>query len=417
MNTRISIISLVLLFISSVSFAQNTQSDYEIQKSFKTQYKHYQNELDDASSPANVKALMDSIKVLDRKYHDHYNLLNKALYPETYAQKMDKLRESSVRTLDRLRTIKQQGQKMSNLQNQLTTYQDSFEQIRQHSDSLKRAMQKSVKSEKRLSALVRNYRKSLEKRDDLILAFIDSMGSTYQKMDLAKMQNLEKVDQKGHLKSNGDALEMIHKITQANLQTLQKNGDDLRLQDYMRMSEVQHQFQNMWNRLGARFKEVYNGKNADQLAADINKNISEWNQELSNQTLAALHDTLKASGIEINDFSNGQEFYSAVNSYLGSKIKKSKEGNSKAAYKDFKRFQQFWNRVEVQWSDSFVNAGLLTRDQMSAINGKVDMWAENAQPNSSNNIMVYLLGASVLLAVALGVMLIREKKSNGKTEA
>lgn len=416
MKTRIPIIGLALLFISSVTFAQNTQSDYEIQKSFKKQYKHYQKELNTSSSPEEVKTLMDSIKVLDRKYHEHYELLNKALYPETYAQKMDELRKSSVQTLDRLRTIKQQDKKMSKLQNQLATYQDSFEQIRQHSDSLKRAMQKSINSEKRLSALVRNYRKSLEKRDDLILAFIDSMGVTYQNMDLAEIRNLEKVDQKGHLKSNGDALKMIHKITQENLRILQKNNENLRLQDYMRMSQVQYQFQNMWKRLGDKFQKVYNGKNADQLASEIDKNVSEWNQELRNQTLAALHDTLKADNIEIGNFSSGQEFYTAVKSYLDSKIKKSKEDHSKAAYKDFKQFQQFWNKVEVQWSDNFVDAGLVTRDQMASINNKVDMWAENAQPNRSNNILVYLLGASVLLAVALGVMLIREKNSNGKSK-
>ncbi len=68
--------------------------------------------------------------------------------------------------------------------------------------------------------------------------------------------------------------------------------------------------------------------------------------------------------------------------------------------------------TEIQWSSSFVDAGILSNQQMATLNAKVDTWAENARPDGQNNILVYLLGASVLLAVALGVMLIREKKNN-----
>lgn len=413
MRLRISILSFLLLFVSAAAFAQNAKSDYEIQKSFKKQYQRYQNKLDTVSSPDKVKALMDSIKVFTSNYQDDYELLNKALYPDTYDQKMDELRQTSVKTLNRLRTIKQQSQKMETLQKQLTSYEQNLQQLNQHADSLQQAMQKSVQSEKRLSGMVRRYRKSLEKRDDLIRSFIDSMVVAYQKMDLDKMQNMENVDNKKHLESNGDALRMIHNITQENIQILQKNSNKLRLQDYMRMSGVQHQFENMWNRLGDKITAVYSGKDADQLASEIDQNISKWNQTLKDQTLATLNDTLQANGIEVKKFNNSQQLYSSLNTYLEDQIKRSKQNGSQSAYKDFKKFQDFWNKVEIKWSGSFSDAGLLTEDQMASIDQKVDLWAENAQPEGSN-ILVYLLGASVLLAIALGVMLIREKKSNHK---
>jgi len=68
----------------------------------------------------------------------------------------------------------------------------------------------------------------------------------------------------------------------------------------------------------------------------------------------------------------------------------------------------------MEWSSNFVDAGLISKSQMATLNQKVDTWAEQAQPRS-NNILVYLLGASVLLAVALGVMLIREKNTHRTT--
>ncbi|HKK46177.1 MAG TPA: hypothetical protein VJ964_11695 [Balneolaceae bacterium] len=413
MRARISILSLLLLFISTAVFAQNVKSDYEIQKSFKQKYKLYQNKLDTVSSPDRVKALMDSIKVFDSNYQDNYELLNKALYPDTYSEKMDELRQSSVNTLNRLRTIKQQSEQMTTLQQKLNGYEQSLQLLNQHADSLKEAMNKSVASEKHLSSMVRKYRSSLEKRDDLIMAFIDSTVVAYQQMDINKMQNLENVDNPEQLKSNGDALKMIHDISQQNLQILKKNSDNLQLQDYMRMSKVENQFEGMWDRLGDKITEVYNGKNADQLASEITKNLSEWNQMLRDQTLAVLNDTLQSNGINLKSFDSPEGLYSSLNTYLDEKIKHSKNGGSES-YQDFKRFQQFWNKVELQWSNNFADAGLLTQDQMASIDSKVDMWAENAKPAGSNNLLVYLLGASVLLAVALGVMLIREKKSNSK---
>jgi len=402
-----------LLSAAGASLAQTSQSDYEIQKDFKQHYKQLKNKFDTVSSPDKVRALMDSIKVFDGHYQSHYELLNKALYPETYNQKMDELKQTSVKTLDRLETINQKTQKMQELQKQLTTYEKNLQQLNQHADSLKQAMQKSVQNEKRLSSMVRNYRKSLEKRDDLIMAFIDSTVVAYQQMDISKMQNLENVDNPEKLKSNGDALKMIHNISQENLQILKKNSGNLRLQDYMRMSKVENQFQNMWNRLGDKITEVYNGKNADQLASEIDKNISEWNKALKNQTLATLNDTLQSNGINLKEFDSPKSLYSSLNLYLDGKIKLSKK-NASEAYQDYKRFQKFWNKIEIQWSSNFADAGLITQNQMASIDQKVDMWAENAKPASSNHVLAYLLGASVLLAVALGVMLIRERKSNNK---
>ncbi|MGD8427140.1 MAG: hypothetical protein PVH63_05885 [Balneolaceae bacterium] len=416
MRRRISIplFSVLFLFLSTSVFAQKVRSDYEVQKSFKQQYHRYQNEIDMISSQDSAMALIDSIKTFDENYREYSDLLNKALYPDTYDQKMDELRQSSVQTLNRLRTITRQTEQLDKLETELTSYQQSLQELNQHADSLEQAMIKSVQSEKHLSDMVRNYRKSLEKRDDLILAFIDSMVVAYQKMDLTEIQDLENIENKSRLETDGNALKMIHEITQENLQILNKNSENLRLQDYMRMSEVQYQFQNMWKRLGNKIKEVYNGDDAEKLASDIDNNITEWNKLLKSQTFAVLNDTLSEEGITLGEFNSSESLNSSLNAYLDQKIKQSKKDHSESAYQDFKRFQGFWNKVEIQWSSNFVDAGLITQSQMATINEKVDMWAENAAPPKSNDILVYLLGASVLLAIALGVLLIREKKSKSK---
>jgi len=410
MTLRISFLAFLFGLFSFGAVAQSTQSDYEIQKSFKKQYAEYQDRVDEVSSPDSAQMLIASIRDFDQEYSKHSELLNNALYPDTYRQRIEELKESSVVAMNRLKTIKQQTQKLDKLETQLSSYKNDLQQLNHHTDSLKRAMEESIQSEKKLSGMVREYRQSLEKRDELILTFIDSMVIAYEQMDLQSLKDLENVDRKSRLESNGDALKMIHDISAENLDILQKNADKLRLQDYMRMADVQQQFETMWTRLGSKIEEVYDGKNAETMANEVDQNISKWNQMLKQQTLAALKDTLVQSDIAVSGFSTADEFYSSLNSYLDNHIQKSKKNTSEAGYSNFKSFQKFWNEVEVQWSSNFVDAGLLTKPQMATLNEKVDTWAENAQPRS-NNLLVYLLGATALLAVALGVMLIREKKN------
>lgn len=402
-----------MAFFSAEALAQKTLSDYEIQKSFKAQYADFQQRLDTISTADSVQKLIESIKEFDQKYSEHSELLNKVFYPESYEDRIEELKQSSVMAMNRLEKMNEQSQRLEKLETQVSSYEQELEQLNRQTDSLKLAMQKSIQSEKQLSDMVRQYRQSLERRDELILAFIDSMIVAYQQMDLQELEDLENMDRRTRIQSN-NALEMIHSITVENLEILRQNANKLALEDYIRMAEVQHQFEQMWTRLGDKIREIYAGENEEIIAGEIEQNISEWNNLLKTQTFATLRDSLARNGIKVSGFESSDELYSSLNSYLASKVKESRDNPSEEGYKDFKQFQHFWNQVEMQWGSNFVDAGIISQNQMATLDEQVDTWAEVAQPRS-NNLLVYLLGASVLLAVALGVLLIRERKNKQQT--
>lgn len=390
--------------------AQEAQSDYEIQKQFREQYNQLQARLDTVSSVDSVQAIIQAVKQLDQKYQDNAELLSQALFPNTYEQAMEELQTSATITLNRVQERQQRTQKLESLQNQLADYEQNLDQLTSRTDSLQQAMQASIESEKELSAMVETYRKNLEKRDELILAFIDSMVVAYQQMDLQSMQDLENLEQKSELESDGNALRLIHEITVENLQLLKNNAGKLHLQDYVRMSEVQQEFQKMWSALGEEITSIYEGENSQQIASEVEQNISEWNQLLQNQTFTALSDSLKAQGVEIQEFTNAQGLYSSLNAYLNEQISQSKEGASEVNYEEYQEFQQFWNKVELQWAGNFVDAGILTSEQLADINAKVDTWAEIARPDTGN-VLIWLLGALMLVAIILAVLFIRERQN------
>lgn len=404
------LLALAFGLFSSALYAQEVQSDYEIQQTFKEQYANYEQQLQNVSSPDSAEKLIKSVKQFDQEYSEHKELLDKVLYPDTYEKRIKNLKKSSVRTLNKVQTITKQQKQLNKLENQLASYEQDLSQLDQQTDSLKTAIRQSTESEKELSSMVRKYRQSLEKRDELILSFIDSMVVTYQNMDLDALQEIEDYDQKSRIKTN-DALKLIHDISEENIQILQRNASSLQLDDYMRMAEVNYQFQAMWNKLGDKIHEVYEGDNADMLAENINTNVTDWNNLLQANTVDAVKDYFAQQGIETSTFESADEFNTALHSYLDRKIKESKNNPSEANYSDLQKFKEFWDRVEVQWTGNLAHAKVLSREQTAGLNQKVDEWTQIAQPRS-NNILVYLLGGSVLLAVALGVMLIREKKNS-----
>lgn len=410
MKLRIAVLLTVLIgLLSTATVAQQAQSDYQVQQEFKNQYADFEQQLETIAEPDSAEKLIESIKAFDQKYSNHEELLDNALYPETYDERIEVLKKSSVKELNRTENVTEQRQKIEKMENRLTSYEKNLNQLDQQTDSLKMAIQKSTQSEKELSGMVREYRERLEKRDELILTFIDSMVVTYQDMDFEALEELEDYDEKQRIKSN-DALKLVHDITEENLQIMQRNSANLELEDYMRMAEVNYQFEQMWQKLGDKIREVYDGNNAEMLADNIDGNIEEWNTELNNQTVNALNDHFAENGIETESFESADQFRTSLNNYLDSKIMQSKEDRSEANYEDLQQFKEFWNPVQIEWTNSLAYADVLSRDEMSALTQKVDTWSQQAQPRS-NNILVYLLGGSVLLAVALGVMLIREKKN------
>lgn len=414
MKLSLSLLSVFLLFCTTQSLAQlDEKSDYEIQQSFNAQYEELQEKIDTVSIADSARAITDEIEAFDETYRSHEELLDKALYPNTYEQQIVELKEASESVANSLEKMEQQDEQLTTLELRLIAYQEHVYQLTQQADSLKKAMEESIQSERQLSGMVQNYRESLEERDELILGFIDSTIVAYEQMDLEALAELEELNEKRRLDDDGDVLTLLRDISAENVNILEENTNQLYLEDYMRMYEVQQRFEGMWNQLGDKITEVYGGDNAESLSQEVNSNLQEWEQLLQENTLASMQDSLREKGINIEEFNNKSGFYTSLNSYLDSSIQRSKEGATQTDYEHYRSFQDFWNPIERKWSSNFVNADFMTDEQMMTISEKTDTWSRHAEPES--NMMLYLFIGTGILALILGGLLIREKQSkNGR---
>lgn len=413
MKRTITLLSLFLFLFSGQVLAQQEElSDYAIQKRFKEGYQKYKNKVDTVALGDSAVAISDSIDSFLRKWKAHSELLNKALYPETFNEKMQKLRSDARLAVNRLQQLNRQDEQVITLRVRLASYQDHISKLTKEVDSLRHAMAASIHSEKELTGKVRNYRENLEERDELILSFIDSTVIAYQKIDLQALRKLEDIEGSKRLKSDGNALKLIQEISANNLKILKENEGNLYLDDYLRMQTIQQRFEDMWDKLGDKITSIYGGNDAEEIHQQVDHNVAQWDSLLKEKTFNALHDSLNEQDLAINDFDNTEEFYKSINSYLDNQIKQSKEGATSKNYDHYKAFNSFWNKVEGKWRSRFQDAGILSNEQMITISNKTDTWSENAKPESQT--MLYWIIGIAILAIILGGLLIREKTKGEK---
>lgn len=410
---RSIIFFLLVAFLTGVSVdvaAQTAQSDYQIQHDFNAEYKAISDSIELVESLDEAKQLVERIETLKTNFQDHNELLNKVLYPETFKAHLADLKRRTVTIQRRMATIEHQEKKLGRLNDRLAFYGDRIDRLNTRSDSLREAIRQSVSSEKELSGLVRQYRESLEKRDDLILSFVDSIMVTYDQMDLQSVQNLEKARQQSRVDAGGDALAMVKSIARENIAFLNSNPQ-VSTEEYLRMNTVQQQFEEMWRSLGNRLTDIY-AEDEGEAREQVNKAIEKWNELISEKAWASLNSAANEAGLELTEFNTNKEFYNALNGYLDNSISSSKEKATEEGYQRYQRFNAFWNnQLKAEWSSFLDQGDLLSSRQIAAVDQKLDQWALNAEPES-NNLLVYLLGASVLAIVVLGVMLAREKNYN-----
>lgn len=386
---------------------QKVESDYQIQKDFKKELKSINEALDEVGSVAGSGQVVDRIKSLESNYSEYSTLLDKALYPDTFDQRLEELKKRAVSVQQRLTTIEEQNKKLDELTGRITDYDDQMSRLNSRSDSLRKAIQQSVQSEKRLSGRVQDYRESLEERDQLILSIIDSVLVAYQDLDIESMGDLENARKNARMNAEGNPLKLIQSIATDNVEFLNSNPR-LGTKDYLRMNAVQHQFATMWSKTGDKLAEIYGGKDVDATRANIKNAISKWDASVTTSMWTSVNNAFEEAGIQLEEFGDPEAFFTALSNYLDSGISTSKEANSNDAYQRYQKFTEFWNsRVKKQWSPFITEGEVLSNDQMASIDQKLDQWAVNAKPES--NLLVYLLGLSLLVVVVLGVLLFREK--------
>lgn len=382
--------------------AQETQSDYEIQKEFQEEYRSIEDGLGEAGESDETDELVERADQLESDFQEHEELLDDVLYPETFSGLIDKLQRRATSTHETVVQIEEQEEKLNALSDEASGYESELEELKQRTDSLQNVLQNTAQERSQLANTVENYRESMRQRDELILDMIDSLIVAYQ-----NLEDIEDIETSEEARLDADnVLASIQSIAEDNIAVLDSD-DALGTGEYLRMKSVHSEFEEMWEQIGNRLVEIY--AEAEGEREETDELVNEWGEKVSSRTWAALNQSFNEANVNLPEFDDQDSFYNSLNSYLDDVITTSEESNTEEDYEQYQQFSDLWNeQVKLRWSEYILEGDVLSSEQIARIDQKMDQWAVNAEPQS--NLLLYLLGLSVLVIIILGVLLARGRQ-------
>ena len=405
MKTIKFLFSLLIILLVYSNFAQ-AQQDYKIVQNFKARYQRIETDIKTADSLAQLIQMDNTINQFESDYSANKNLLDKSLYPDDFNTSLEKLRkELAVRKSDFTQITALTTQVIElNLQiddlNKKNA--DLLVQVRDLTEQSKVDKNKISQLQKTIYAL----RSSLRKRDELIMNMIDSLmpADLRNKGTLTNQekQNIFSESQKKNLLQN---LQLAIEENIRFLQVTLLKPDDIKL-----IKDKQQAFEKTWQSFGPKLIEIYSqhGKKVND-AQKIDSSFAAWNNAIVMEAWDSIHNDFSNLGINLNKFSNGDEFTEVLTNYIQDEIKNAKV-KGEASAKDYATFADtaWFGNIKPTWVPYLTDSNMLTEAQKDTIEANIAKWKDVIKPGTSY--LLYIIMAILLIIIVVLVVKGRPKK-------
>ncbi len=391
------ILLLFLLVFTNQLFAQ---SDYEIVQSFKQKYKQLEEAINKSKNLEELNSIVADIDRFRNEYVEQKTLLDKSLYPDNFDKTFEKLNMSFVirnrdfTTIDVLQTenleLKEQVASLNKRNTELMNKIQEYE----YSDK------KDVNKVAEIDALVRELKRSLRKRDELIFSIVDSL-LPQPMMEQTQLSSLERNAIYIEAEKN-NVLSNVKRSLQDNVRFIELTT--LEPGDLNEIKKQQDQFADFWQDAGAKLIDIYAGKNIkSKEIKEIDSLFSMWNFTLDQEVWRNIREEFAYHKINLIEFTNGEEFTNVLTSFIDDAIKnigvKSPE-ESNLTYSSFS--DSTWFKViSTNWVPYLIDNEMLDLEQKRIVEVNISDWKGRLTPSSFD--WMYVLVAVIAVA-GLGYM-------------
>jgi hypothetical protein len=387
--------------------ASAQKSDRAIVDNFESQTKSLIPQIDSAKTVQECADLNAAIDEIEKTFFIHKDLLNRALYPDDYAATLTNLKGRLLVRQRDLGVIETQFTRIMELEAQVRELSGKVDSLNRQNDRLlgdAKRLEASVKENQglfdSLSSVIKTLRNNLKQRDDLIFALVDSLFLQYDK-NVASLNNVEKQSVTGKLERR-NVLTNIKKSISDNMEFIESTS--LAPGDFAQLLQQHNKFQSQWKGIGSKLASVYStGKQKKNDVVVIDSMLATWSVMINSGTWKTIAGMFEKNGIVIKPFSNGGEFYANFTSFVDAETQNVKQEHQDVRIKRFQNFNDYiWNaQLETQWLPALVEAGMLTSDQKTDIEKKVDAWRSSIAPTSWTIYILLVLLAVIVLAVLM----------------
>ena len=404
MTKTFSTLIALILITASYTTVEAQQSDYEIQQEFRAEYHQITEWIDNAVSSEDLDEVSDRIDALEAEYGEHTDIINSAIYPDTYSSRLNDLRSRFSAAQQNVATIEELNERVEELEEELEEFRQQLATMDERAEDLQREIRDSQANERRLSGLVQQYRENLEERDQFVAGFLDDLLRRYETVDSETAAELreaaEQLDE-----SPVDLIKTIlgEYVNYANQAT------DLAAEDYLAMKAQHVYFSEFWDSMGERLTEIFDADAPVQSRQEVDDLLSNWNSAIDNRIWGAINDSFAQNNIDLDNFSSADAFYNALQSYVSSATERSEEQNREEDLEEYRNFSQYWNNtVKANWGETLFTGNILTYEQVSDIDQQLGGWNVAAVPTS--NLMLILFIVALAVIIGLVIALVRKGK-------
>jgi len=401
LTTTISTLAALLLFASGSLIAQD--SDYRILQDFRADYNEINERMQDAESSDDISEIADMISELESDYSGHESLINSAIWPDTFEDRLNILRTSLAGSERDFRTIEELNERIAELQSDIDEYRTQIDQLDEDSEALRQQLERASANERRLSGLVTQYRENIESRDEFVSGFLENLLNRYQAMDSQTQSEIAEASER----LQDDPLELLRTIISEYINQADRETG-LEAGDYLRMRAQHADFNSVWDQVGENMSVAYAADSPVQARQEITDLLSAWRASIDNKLWNALSTAFNQNGIELPAFTSADAFRNALNQFVDDASSIARDQNDEADQQLFESFNNFWNgTVKADWGQYLIVGDVLSEGDIAEIDIKVADWARHAEPVS--NLMFILFLISLAVIIGLIVLLVTKK--------
>jgi hypothetical protein len=409
------VVAFLMLGAASGFTEAQVRSDYQVQQEFEAEYRSILEAIRVARTVVECVEIDSRLIDLELNYREYAPMLEKALYPDGYDGGLTKARGQLDATKEKLNVIEDQYVQILQLETRVRTLATEVDSLSLLNSTLLGELQslrgQSVKDKRAidsLSAIVIRLRAGMRDRDRMIFAMVDSLFLQYDK-DVSAMTDAERQGIAARIERR-NIFSSIRQSVDDNVRFLENTS--LSGSDFREISREQRDFQSKWAGLGPKLGELYidsKSRRAEEIAA-IDTMLMVWDSKLDTALWRALNQTFAERDIELPPFTSTEQFLLSLHGYLDAEIRSASETRDGSKYLRYEAFaDSLWaGEIVPHWLPVMRERSLLSDDQISDIESKIDDWRSQVSPPS---MLTYFI-VGFFLVVVLGVLyaLFRKKK-------
>lgn len=399
--------TILVLFLFNLTVI--AQQDYNTVKKFKESLQEIELAIKDADSLDQLDDIEIQIDKLEQNYSEMKVLLDKSLYPDDFTTSITKLRKQLFTRKGDFTKITVLTTKVSELTLQLEQLNEQNLELISKVQALTEMSKSDHNKISQLQKSIASLQLSLKKRDELVISILDSLlPSGFTSVGNLSSNEKQKIISKA---KETNIIDNIENAIDENIKFLQVT--DLAPGDIESMNDKRQKFQNTWENIGDKISEIYSakGKSVYNLTK-IGSSFAKWKAAINMAAWKSINNSFVNNGINLNRFSNGNEFTSAIKTFITNEIKNEdlqteSSGNKYEAFAD----SGWFGNVKPDWVPFLIDNNLLTDAQKDTIEANIARWKDVAEPKTLGS-WVYIIGGVLIFII---IILVVRKNTNKRS--